>query len=80
MGIRVTRSGRCRWNTAARWSATVSLIAVANLLVRAGPGGDFKAGLQVGFGVLSVVASWAVILFGTAIVALTINLLAGLSR
>lgn len=42
-------------------AAVASLIAVGYLLVRAGSGGGFIEGLQVGFGVASVVVSWSVV-------------------
>jgi uncharacterized membrane protein len=42
-------------------AAVASLIAVGYVLVRAGSGGGFIEGLQVGFGVASVVVSWSVV-------------------
>jgi len=42
-------------------AAVASLVAVGYVMVRAGSPGTLAQGLQVGFGVLSVMASWAVI-------------------
>ncbi len=42
-------------------AAVASLVAVGYVLVRAGSGGGFIVGLQVGFGIASVIVSWAVI-------------------
>lgn len=42
-------------------AAVVSLGAVGAVIVRAGSGGGLAEGLQVGFSVLSVVASWTVV-------------------
>jgi uncharacterized membrane protein len=42
-------------------AASASLVAVGYVLVRAGSGGGLREGLQVGFGVASVLISWAVI-------------------
>jgi uncharacterized membrane protein len=42
-------------------AAVASLIAVGYVLVRAGSAGGFIEGLQVGFGVASVVVSWSVV-------------------
>jgi uncharacterized membrane protein len=42
-------------------AAVASLVAVGYLLVRTGSGGNLAVGMKIGFAVLSVVASWAVI-------------------
>jgi uncharacterized membrane protein len=42
-------------------AAVVSLAAVGTVIVRAGSGGGLAQALQVGFSVLSVVASWSVV-------------------
>jgi uncharacterized membrane protein len=42
-------------------AAVVSLVAVGYVIVRAGSAGGFAAGVQVGLGVASVIASWAVV-------------------
>jgi uncharacterized membrane protein len=43
------------------FASVASLIAVAYVLVQAGPNGSLAEGVQVGFGVFSVVVSWSVI-------------------
>jgi uncharacterized membrane protein len=42
-------------------AAVASLVAVGYVIVSAGPGGGLREGLQVGFGVGSVLLSWSVI-------------------
>jgi uncharacterized membrane protein len=42
-------------------AAVASLAAVGYVIVQAGSGGGFRVGLQAGFGVASVILSWAVI-------------------
>src|SRR5262249_24565359 len=43
------------------FAAVVSLVAVGIVIVRSGSGSALQAGLQVGFAVASVIASWTVI-------------------
>jgi uncharacterized membrane protein len=43
------------------FASVISLVAVGIVIVRAGSGGTLQTGLQVGFAVASVMASWAVI-------------------
>jgi len=42
-------------------ASVASLLSVGSVIIRAGSGGGLREGLQVGFGVASVMASWAVI-------------------
>ena len=42
-------------------ASVASLVAVGNVIVQSGSGGGLREGLQIGFGVASVVISWAVI-------------------
>jgi uncharacterized membrane protein len=71
-------------------AAVASLVTVAFVLIRAPHGGSTLEFIQVGFGVVSVVVSWAALrrtvlrhallsyLFGTGILATTVTLVANL--